>query len=183
MLTMDDIVRDGHPMLRKKVSEVTEIDAQTIAELKSMREYLINSQDPELSEKYSLRPGVGLAAPQIGLDKRMLSIYVEDEDGNPEYDYMLINPKIISHSVNETYLPGGEGCLSVDKEIEGIVQRKKRIRVSAETIDGEKIEIKAKGFLAVVLQHELDHLNGVMFYDHIDKNKPFEPHDNAQPLD
>lgn len=183
MLTMEDIVRDGHPMLRKKVSEVTEIDAQTIAELTSMREYLINSQNPEVSEKYSLRPGVGLAAPQIGLDKRMLAIYVEDEDGNPEYDYMLINPKIISHSVNETYLPGGEGCLSVDEDIEGIVQRKKRIRVSAETIDGEKIEIKAKGFLAVVLQHELDHLNGVMFYDHIDKNEPFEPHDNAQPLD
>lgn len=183
MLTMDDIVRDGHPMLRKKVSEVTEIDAQTIAELTSMREYLINSQNPEVSEKYSLRPGVGLAAPQIGLDKRMLAIYVEDEDGNPEYDYMLINPKIISHSVNETYLPGGEGCLSVDEDIEGIVQRKKRIRVKAETIDGEKIEIKAKGFLAVVLQHELDHLNGVMFYDHIDKNEPFEPHDNAQPLD
>ena len=148
-----------------------------------MREYLINSQDPELSEKYSLRPGVGLAAPQIGLDKRMLAIYAEDEDGNPEYDYMLINPKVISHSVNETYLPGGEGCLSVDEEIEGIVQRKKRIRVSAETIDGDKIEIKAKGFLAVILQHELDHLNGVMFYDHIDQNEPFEPHDNAQPLE
>ncbi len=183
MLTMENIVRDGHPMLRKKVSEVAEIDAQTIAELKSMREYLINSQDPELSEKYSLRPGVGLAAPQIGLNKRMLAVYVEDEEGNPEYDYMLINPKVISHSVNETYLPGGEGCLSVDEEIEGIVQRKKRIRISAESIDGEKIEIKAKGFLAVVLQHELDHLNGVMFYDHIDKNEPFEPRDNAQPLE
>ena len=84
MLTMENIVRDGHPMLRKKVSEVAEIDAQTIAELKSMREYLINSQDPELSEKYSLRAGVGLAAPQIGLDKRMLAVYVADEDGNPE---------------------------------------------------------------------------------------------------
>lgn len=183
MLNMENIVRDGHPMLRKKVSQVTEIDAQTIAELKSMREYLINSQDPELSEKYSLRPGVGLAAPQIGLDKRMLAIYIQDEDGHPEYDYMLINPKVKSYSVNETYLPGGEGCLSVDEEIEGIVQRKKRIRVSAESIDGEEIEIKAKGFLAVVLQHELDHLNGIMFYDHIDKDEPFEPRDNAQPLE
>ncbi|MBF0752805.1 peptide deformylase [Jeotgalicoccus nanhaiensis] len=183
MLTMENIVRDGHPMLRKKVSEVAEIDAQTIAELKSMREYLINSQNPEMSEKYSLRAGVGLAAPQIGLDKRMLAIYVADEEGNPEYDYMLINPKVISHSVNETYLPAGEGCLSVDEEIEGIVQRKKRIRVSAVTIDGEKIDIKAKGFLAVVLQHELDHLDGVMFYDHIDKKAPFEPTGNAEPLE
>ena len=113
MLTMKDIVRDGHPMLRKKVDEVTSIDAQTIEELKSIREYLINSQDPDLSEKYSLRPGVGLAAPQIGLDKRMIAIYVADEDGKPEYDYMLINPKVKSHSVNETFLPNGEGCLSV----------------------------------------------------------------------
>lgn len=183
MLTMNDIVRDGHPMLRKKVSEVTEIDAQTIAELKSMREYLINSQNPEMSEQHSLRPGVGLAAPQIGLDKRMLAIYVADEDGDPEYDYMLINPKVKSHSVTETYLPNGEGCLSVDEEIEGIVQRKKRIRLTAETIDGGKIEIKAKGFLAVILQHELDHLDGVMFYDHIDADAPFDPTGNAQPLE
>lgn len=183
MLTMNDIVRDGHPMLRKKVSEVTKIDAQTIAELKSMREYLINSQDPEMSEKHSLRPGVGLAAPQIGLDKRMLAIYVADEDGNTEYDYMLINPKVKSHSVTETYLPNGEGCLSVDEEIEGIVQRKKRIRVVAETIEGEQIEIKAKGFLSVVLQHELDHLDGVMFYDHIDDESPFDPTGDAQPLE
>lgn len=183
MLTMNDIVRDGHPMLRKKVSEVTEIDVQTIAELKSMREYLINSQDPEMSEQHSLRPGVGLAAPQIGLDKRMLAIYVADEDGNPEYDYMLINPKVKSHSVTETYLPNGEGCLSVDEEIEGIVQRKKRIRIAAETVDGEKIEIKAKGFLSVVLQHELDHLDGVMFYDHIDDEAPFDPTGDALPLE
>lgn len=183
MLTMENIVRDGHPMLRKKVSEVTNIDAQTIEELKSMREYLINSVDPEMSEKYSLRGGVGLAAPQIGLDKRMLAIYVEDEDGHPEHDYMLINPKVKSHSVNETFLPNGEGCLSVDEEIEGIVQRKKRIRVTADTIDGGKIEIKAKGFLAVVLQHELDHLDGIMFYDHINKEAPFEPTNNAVPLD
>lgn len=180
MLTMDDIVRDGHPMLRKKVSEVTNIDAQTIAELKSMREYVINSQDPEMSEQYSLRPGVGLAAPQIGLDKRMLAIYTEDEDGNPEYDYMLINPKVKSHSVTESYLPNGEGCLSVDEEYEGIVHRKKRIRVVAETIEGKKIDIRAKGFLAIVLQHELDHLDGIMFYDHIDKDAPYEPKDNAE---
>ena len=113
----------------------------------------------------------------------MIAIYVADEDGKPEYDYMLINPKVKSHSVNETFLPNGEGCLSVDEEYEGIVQRKKRIRISAQNINGEQIEIKAKGFLAVVLQHELDHLDGVMFYDHIDKNAPFDPTDNAQPLE
>lgn len=183
MLTMADIVKDGAPILRTKTEPIEIIDDETVAELKSMREYLINSQDPEMSEKYSLRPGVGLAAPQIGLNKRMLAIYVEGEDGEPEYDYMLINPKVKSHSVTETFLPNGEGCLSVDEEIEGIVQRKKRIRVEAQTIEGEKIEIKAKGFLAVVLQHELDHLNGVMFYDHIDDDAPFEAKNGAQPLE
>ena len=183
MLTMADIVRDGAPILRTKTKIVDPIDDETVEQLKSMRQYLVNSQNPTTSEEYGLRPGVGLAAPQIGLDKRMLAIYVEDEDGNAEYDYMLINPKVKSHSVTETYLPNGEGCLSVDEDIEGIVQRKKRIKVEAQTIDGKTIEVKANGFLAVVLQHELDHLDGIMFYDHIDKDHPFEASNNAKPLE
>lgn len=183
MLTMKDIVRDPDPILRTKAAEVTEIDEETISQLKEMREYLINSQDPETAEKYGLRPGVGIAAPQIGLNKRMLAIYVENEDGEAEYDYMLINPKVKSHSVTETYLPGGEGCLSIDEEYEGLVHRYQRIRVTATTIDGRPIEIKAKGYLAVVLQHELDHLDGILFYDRIDKDAPNEPKTGAKPLE
>jgi len=183
LLTMKDIVRDPDPILRTKAAEVTDIDEETISQLKEMREYLINSQNPETAEKYGLRPGVGIAAPQIGLNKRMLAIYVENEDGEAEYDYMLINPKVKSHSVTETYLPGGEGCLSIDEEYEGLVHRYQRIRVTATTIDGRPIEIKAKGYLAVILQHELDHLDGILFYDRIDKDAPNEPKTGAKPLE
>lgn len=182
MLTMDDIVRDGHPILRKKVKEITEIDEETKRELREMREFLINSQDETLAEKYNLRAGVGLAAPQINLDKRMIAIYITDENNQPVHDLMLINPKLKSHSVQETYIPGGEGCLSVDEDIDGIVHRHKRFRVTALDIDGNEVEIKAKGLLAIVLQHEMDHLDGIMFYDHIDKNNPEVPHENAVPV-
>lgn len=183
MLTMDDIVRDGHPILRTKVKEVTEIDEETKRQLREMREYLVMSQDEKTAQKYNLRAGVGLAAPQVNIDKRMIAIYITDEMNEPVYDYMLINPKLVSHSVQETYLPGGEGCLSVDEDIDGIVHRYKRFRISALDIDGNKIEIKAKGLLAIVLQHEMDHLNGVMFYDHIDQVHPNEPRDGAVPLE
>ena len=81
MLTMKDIVRDPDPMLRTKVAEVEDIDEETVSQLKEMREYLVNSQNAEIAEKYDLRPGVGLAAPQVGLDKRMLAIYIEGDEG------------------------------------------------------------------------------------------------------
>ena len=76
MLTTKDIVRDPDPILRKKVKEIEKIDDETVNQLKEMREYLVNSQNEETAEKYGLRPGVGLAAPQIGLDKRMLAVYM-----------------------------------------------------------------------------------------------------------
>ncbi|MFC3419835.1 peptide deformylase [Salinicoccus hispanicus] len=183
MLTMKDIIRDPDPFLRIRTKEVEEIDEETITQLKEMREYLVNSQNEETAEKYGLRPGVGLAAPQIGLDKRMLAVYIEGEEGEVVHDYMLINPKVKSHSVTETYLPNGEGCLSVDEEMPGLVHRHQRVRVSATDIHGEPIEVKAKGMLAVVLQHELDHLDGIMFYDRIDKDMPMEPKIGARPVE
>ncbi|WP_411843946.1 peptide deformylase [Salinicoccus sp. HZC-1] len=183
MLTMKDIVRDPDPILRNKAAEIKEIDQETVEQLKEMREYLVNSQNEETAEKYGLRPGVGLAAPQVGLDKRMLAIYIEGEDGEAEYDFMLINPKVKSHSVAETYLPSGEGCLSVDEDIPGLVHRHQRVKVTALDIAGKPIEIKAKGLLAVVLQHELDHLDGVMFYDRIDEEMPMEPKIGARPVE
>lgn len=183
MLTMKDVVRDGHPILRTKVDEVTTIDEQTQNELREMRQFLINSQDEEIAEKYDLRAGVGLAAPQINLNKRMLAVYLTDENDEPVYDLMLINPKIISHSVQESFLPTGEGCLSVDEDIDGLVHRKKRIKVRALDIDGNEVVIKASGMLSIVLQHELDHLDGILFYDHINKETPLLPKEGATPLE
>ncbi|MFS0654272.1 peptide deformylase [Bacillus sp. 179-C3.3 HS] len=179
MITMDDIVRDGHPVLRQTAEAVelppTEEEKQQLTE---MIEFVKNSQDEELAKKYGLRPGVGLAAPQINIPKRMIAVHCEDEDGQ-EYSYALFNPRIVSHSVKRTYLAAGEGCLSVDEAIPGFVPRYEKIRVKATTLDGEDIDIRLKGFPAIVFQHEIDHLNGIMFYDHIQKDQPFAEPENA----
>ncbi|QXE02959.1 peptide deformylase [Terribacillus sp. DMT04] len=183
MITMDDIIREGNPILEQVAEEVeipaTEEDKQTLTE---MLEYLKNSQDDETAEKYGLRPGVGLAAPQIGISKRMIAIYFEDPNGTL-YDYGLFNPKIVSHSVENTYLMSGEGCLSVDREIPGYVPRHSRITVKAVTLEGKEVKLRLKGYAAVVFQHEIDHLNGTMFYDRINQEDPFAQPENSKPIE
>ncbi len=183
MLTMDNIVRDGHPSLRKVAEEVPlPASDEDKATLERMLEYVKNSQNPEVAEKYGLRPGIGLAAPQIDVEKRMIAVHVHDEKGNL-YSYGLINPRIISHSVERAYLTAGEGCLSVDEPYPGYVPRYARITVKGVSLDGEEVKLRLKGLPAIVFQHEIDHLNGVMFYDHINKEDPFAEIDNAIPVD
>lgn len=168
MITMKDIVREGNPILRKKAEKVPlPLNDQDKELLQKMLEFLKNSQDPEIAEKYQLRPGVGLAAPQVGVSKRMFAIHATDEQDRL-YSMGIINPKVISHSVEENHLEGGEGCLSVDREITGNVPRYARITVKATTLDGEEVTLRLKGFIAIVFQHELDHLDGIMFYDRIE---------------
>ncbi|MBT2756181.1 peptide deformylase [Mesobacillus foraminis] len=183
MLTMDNIVRDGHPSLRK-VAEKVPLPAsdEDKATLERMLEYVKNSQNPEVAEKYGLRPGIGLAAPQIDVEKRMIAVHVHDEKGNL-YSYGLFNPRIVSHSVERAYLTAGEGCLSVDEPYPGYVPRYARITVKGVSLDGEEVKLRLKGLPAIVFQHEIDHLNGVMFYDHINKEDPFAEIDNAIPVD
>lgn len=182
MLLMDDIVRDGHPALRTKAEEVTlPPSEEDITTLNKMLEFIKNSQDDELAEKYELRSGVGLAAPQLGITKQMLVVHFEQDD--KLYSYQLFNPKIISHSVEKAVLSGGEGCLSVDETIEGYVPRYARITVRAFNIDGEAVKIRLKGYPAIVMQHEIDHLNGIMFYDHINKDNPFHLPENTKIID
>jgi len=182
MITMKDIIRDYHPTLRKVAEEVpmppSEEDKKI---LRSMLEFVINSQDEEIAKKYELRPGIGLAAPQINISKRMIAIHVEDENGRL-YSHALFNPKIISHSVEKAYLASGEGCLSVDENIPGYVPRYARVTVKAFDIDGKEIQLRLKGLPAICIQHEIDHLNGILFYDHIDKENPFKPIENGKPI-
>ncbi|UTR11032.1 peptide deformylase [Evansella sp. LMS18] len=174
MLTMKDVIREGHPTLRKQAGEVaippSPQDQQT---LKEMMEFLLHSQDPETAEKYDLRPGVGLAAPQINVSKRMIAVRVTDHN-DELIDIGLYNPKIISHSVETTYLENGEGCLSVDRDVPGIVPRYSRIKVEGISHEGEKVRLRLKGLPAIVLQHEIDHLNGIMFYDRIEEEDPYK---------
>lgn len=182
MLLMKDIVRDGHPSLRKKSEEVSfPLSNEETELLQKMQEFIIHSQDEETAEKYQLRAGVGIAAPQLGVNKRFIAIHFEYED--KLYSYQLVNPKIISHSVEMGYLTGGEGCLSVDEQIDGYVVRYARITVRAYDPEGNQLKIRFKGYPAIVVQHEIDHLNGVMFYDYIDEKNPFIAPDNAKAIE
>ncbi|KAB7707912.1 peptide deformylase [Bacillus aerolatus] len=183
MITMKDIVREGHPVLREKAAEAAlppSEEDKNIAE--SLLEYVQNSQNPEIAEKFGLRPGVGLAAPQIGLSKRIAAIQVHDENGTL-ISHALINPKIVSHSVEKAYLTSGEGCLSVDRDVPGYVHRYARVTVKAIGLDGNEIKLRLKGVPAIVIQHEIDHLNGIMFYDHIDSKNPFKVPEGASPIE
>lgn len=147
-------------------------------ELANMMQFLKNSQDPVLAKKYGLRAGVGLSANQIGLNKRMFVTYFNDEKGKC-YEYTLINPKITSTSQTMIYLPQSEGCLSVDREIKGYVPRYERIKMKAYDVDGNELNLRFKGFPAIVMQHELDHLNGILFYDRINGDNPFKLPENV----
>ncbi|MEH6940320.1 peptide deformylase [Bacillus sp. JJ722] len=183
MITMKDIVLEGNPVLREVAKEVSlPASEEDKAIAQDLLEYLINSQDPEVSAKYGLRPGIGLAAPQINVPKRIIAVHLSDEKGTL-YSYGLFNPKIISHSVEKSYLSGGEGCLSVDRAVPGYVPRYSRITVKATTIEGEEIKLRLKGLPAVCFQHEIDHLNGVMFYDHINNEDPFAPISGATEIE
>ena len=179
MLTMDDIVRDGHPTLRKVASEVSlppsEEDKKILHQL---MEFVQNSQNPEIASKYELRSGIGLAAPQINVSKRMIAVHLTDEN-EKLHSYALINPKIVSHSVEKSYLVSGEGCLSVDEPHLGYVPRFARITVKGFDSEGKEIKIRLKGLPAICFQHEIDHLNGIMFYDHINKENPMQKPEDA----
>lgn len=173
MLTMKDVIREGHPNLREKAVAVKlPLDADTIALLKQMRQFLLHSQDPVMIEEYDFRPGVGLAAPQVNHMIRAMAIYTTDEDEETVYDLVLVNPVVLSHSTKQTYMPGGEGCLSIDRDVEGLVPRHHKITFKAHQFDPETETLHErtfvfKGFLAIVFQHELDHLNGILFPDRI----------------
>jgi peptide deformylase len=176
---MDDIIREGNPILRQVAKEVplpaTDEEKQT---LRDMLEFLKNSQDEKTAKKYHLRAGIGIAAPQIAISKRMIALFLDDEKGK-HYEYTLFNPKIISHSVENTYLEGGEGCLSVDRDVPGFVPRHARVKVKAFDIDGKPLKLRLKGYPAIAIQHEIDHLNGILFFDRINKDNPFKIPDHV----
>lgn len=177
------IVKDNEKSLREKSKIVENITEKEISLVKEMKQYLLASQDEKTREKYHLREGVGLAAPQIGQNIRAIVVCYDDYDseGNKtQISHCLINPKIISESVKEVYLSNGEGCLSVDDEHKGYVYRKFKVLVKAFDVEQNKETIiTARGFEAIVLQHEIDHLNGILYYDHINKNNPFEVKSDA----
>lgn len=141
--------------------------------IKDMLLYLEMSQIDEYTEKYNLRPGMGLAFPQVGILKRIFVICAENDDD--DFDrYVIINPEIISVSEEKIYVGEGEGCLSVNREVEGIVPRHARITIKANDEDGNEFTIRVREDIAVAFQHEIDHLDGILFTDKIDKKDPYK---------
>jgi peptide deformylase len=174
------IVKDTVKSLRERSSPVElPLTVAYRKTLLNMLDYLKKSQDKEYAEKHKIREGVGLAAPQIGINKRMLVVHIPGTE-NTYVDYALVNPKIISSSVKKAYLSGGEGCLSVDGDHPGYIYRSNKVTINAFDVLQEKdIEIIAHGYEAIVLQHEIDHLDGILFYDRISKLEPLKKDENA----
>ena len=182
MLKTKDILDEKDKRLRQISKEVefplTKKDRELID---TMIEYLHNSQIEELAEKYDLRPGMGLSAIQLGVAKRYFVVVHEYEEGKFD-NYVIINPKIISNSVEKIYVTDGEGCLSVNRPVPGIIPRYARVTIEGYDMEGRKIHVRAREDLAICFQHEMDHLNGIIFVDHIDPKNPFKGKDEMRAI-
>ena len=174
MLKTSDILDEKDPRLRDKNTDVVfPLSKKDKAMIHEMLKHLRLSQIESQAEKYHLRPGMGLAAPQVGINKNFFVICYEEDEG-VFHDYVLINPKLVSNSEELIYASGGEGCLSVNREVEGIVPRYARVTFEGFDEDGNKVRYRAREDLAIAFQHEMDHLNGILFFDYIDPKEPFK---------
>lgn len=191
-INVENIIHDDNPQIRKHSADVAlPLAAEDEELLRAMHQYVVDSQDPQLAKEKNLQPAVGIAAIQLGVPKKMIAVVVPDDSEEADEDepgknieYALVNPKIISRSKEMKALSGGEGCLSVPGAHEGYVFRPARIRVKAyDLLSGKDVLIKADGYLAIVLQHEIDHLSGKLFYDHITKDDPYFIPENAEVLE
>lgn len=168
-----DILDEKDSRLRKVSKEVSvPISKEYKDIIKQIITELTYSQIEEYEKKYNLRPGMGLAFPQLGINDRIIVIVHEYDEGLFD-NYVVINPKIVSSSDEMIAAEVGEGCLSVNRDVDGHVKRHARITIEGYDEDGNKIRIRAREELSIAFQHEIDHLNGILFYDRIDKNKPF----------
>ena len=152
-MTLRKIVSLPDPVLRRKARPVTEFgpELQTLVD--------------DMIETMRLAPGVGLAAPQVGISDRLIVVEypVDDEvEDSPRKLYVVVNPEITSMS--EDTISGIEGCLSLPG-LQGEVDRALAVTVKGRTRRDQPIKIKAKGWLARIFQHEIDHLEGVVFTD------------------
>ena len=154
-MAMLEIITEGDPRLRQKAKKVTRVDAAVRRLAADMSETMLDA------------PGVGLAAPQVGVLLRLITVnvpagYVDEDD--PEHSYTLLNPEIVKATGEQLEPP--EGCLSIPHWI-GTVPRAQRVVVKARDLDFKEVRIRAEGFLARVLQHEIDHLDGILFIDRV----------------
>ncbi|MGC8765820.1 MAG: peptide deformylase [Brevinematia bacterium] len=159
-----EVVTYGNPVLRKKAEEVSRIDKEVLSIIEDMKETL------------AAQKGVGLAAPQVGIPKRIFIVDLPQEKGSRKI--VLLNPKIIFYSKDK--IEEEEGCLSFP-EVWGNVTRSSKIRVKGTLLSGKNTVIEAEEMFARVLQHEIDHLDGKFFIDYFspsDKEKNKEKLEN-----
>ena len=149
------------------------MDEKDISLINNMILYLRMSQDEDYASKNNIRAGMGMAAVQLGVLKRFFVICYKKDDGTFE-EYKVVNPKIVSNSEELIYVEEGEGCLSVNRYVEGIVPRSARVTVEFYDEFGNKKTIRVREEIAVAFQHEIDHLDGILFPDRIDKKDPFK---------
>lgn len=149
------ILEVPNPLLKKKSEKIETVTDEIRKTLDDMLDTMYDA------------PGVGLAAPQVGLLKRMVVIDVTRDD-EPKKPYKMINPVITAHG--ETTTIHDEGCLSVPEQY-APVERFETVTVEYTDENGEQQKLSADGLLAICIQHELEHLEGKLFIDHLSKVK------------
>ena len=176
------ILDESDKRLRQISKEVTfPLSKQDKQMIDDMLLYLQMSQIDEEREKYDLRAGWGMSAVQLGVLKRIFVIAEELEDKSFK-NYIIINPKIESYSEELIYVGEGEGCLSVNRDVVGIVPRYARMTITAKDIDGNNIKLRVREDVSIAFQHEIDHLNGILFVDKIDPHNPFKNKDKMREI-
>jgi len=149
-----EIVKYPHPVLKKKCEPVGEIDEEVRKLIDDMRETMYGAS------------GVGLAACQVGVSRRVIVLDVSPLD--PQHTFLaLINPEIVSE---EGEVDHEEGCLSVPDYLEKI-KRKEKVCVKGLSPEGMEVEINGDGIFAIALQHEIDHVNGILILDRVSQLK------------
>jgi peptide deformylase len=149
-----EILKYPHPLLKKRCEKVDRIDGEVKKLIRDMTETMYQAN------------GIGLAACQVGVSRRVIVVDVSPIDPEKEF-FAMVNPEVISE---EGEIEHEEGCLSVPDCLEK-VKRKEKVLVRGFSPMGKEIEISAEGILAIAIQHEIDHLNGVLILDRISRLK------------
>ena len=162
-MALMEIILEGDPRLRQSAAEIEKIDSRLQRIAHDMHETMIAA------------PGVGLAGPQVGIMERIIVVFVPGEyigEGEDDVSYTFINPEIVAHT-DEMEI-GTEGCLSIP-DIVGDVPRWTEIQVQATELDGQTYIIEEYDWVARVIQHEIDHLNGILFTDRVVDKSTIRP--------
>lgn len=175
------LVYDSNKIMHEEIKDVTfPLTDQDKEIISKMISYVDVSYENK-ADKYNIRPGIGIAAIQLGYPKKIIYIHLDDKNG--EHKYLLANPKITKESTAKMYIGSGEGCLSVKKDVPGLSIRKAIVWVKGiDLFTNKEIEVKAENLLSACFQHEVDHNNNNFYYDRINENDPFYVEDQWEKI-